>query len=87
MILGPNITGGTSYLPFVDTNDIDNKNPCYDAFRANTYLLTNFYYYAQSVKAYRWADIMLYANLSNFLYGSSNTVQPTSLVLNYVIKY
>lgn len=87
VILGPNITGGTSYLPFVDTNAINNKNPCYGAFRANAYQLTNAYYKDQSVAAYRWTDIMLYANLSNFLYGSSNTVQPTSLVLNYVIKY
>lgn len=87
MILGPNITGGSSYLPFVDTNAIDNKNPCYGAFRANIYQLTNFYYNGQSVAAYRWADLMLYANLSSSLYGSSNTVQPTSLVLNYVIKY
>lgn len=87
MFILPNITGGTSFLPFIDTSAIDNKNPCYDAFRANAYVLTNCYCKVQSVAAYRWADIMLYANLSNFLYGSSNTVQPTSLVLNYVIKY
>lgn len=86
-VLLPNILGKSSYLPFVDTSAIDNKNPCYDAFRANIYQLTCYYFIAQSVTKYRWADLMLYANLSSSLYGSSNTVQPPSLVLNYVIKY
>ena len=87
VILGPNIIGGSSYLPFVDTSAINNKNPCFNSFRANVYQLTNFYFTNQSVAKYRWADLMLYANLSSSLYGSSNTVQPASLVFNYMIKY
>lgn len=87
MILGPNINGCTSYLTFWETEFKDNKTPCFGAFKANAYQLTTLYSYPQNDADYRWTDLAIYANLSNFLYGSSNTVQPTSLVLNYVIKY
>ena len=87
-VLLPNIIGGSSYLPFESTTAIQNKNPAFGAFKAYqqvNLLVTDSKY--KNTNELRWADLWLYANLGNSLYGASNSVQPQSLVLNYVIKY
>lgn len=83
-VLLPNIIGTSSFLVFEST-DKDHQ-PCWDAFRAKTYQLTSFTYKSNGT-AYKWSDLCMDANLSNQQYGKSITVQPKSLVLNYVVKY
>lgn len=85
VILGPNITGRLSYIGHVDTGDINNTQPEHGAFRALNFQETVFA--TQTTKAIRWIDPSFNAALSNSIYKEFSTVQPESLVLNYVIKY
>lgn len=85
VILGPNITGHLSYIGHVDTGDINNTQPEDGAFRALKFGDTKFA--TQVTNATRWSDPAFNATLCNSIYKEPSTVQPESLVLNYVIKY
>lgn len=85
MILGPNITGGLTYIVHVDNSAMENKQPEYGAFKALRFQETSLA--TQSMSATRWSDPFFNAALSNSIYKDPSTVQPASLVLNYVIKY
>ena len=85
VILGPNITGKLQYLIHTDTSAINNTQPESGAFRALRFQSTSLA--AQTTTATRWSDPSFNAALSNSIYKEFSTVQPESLVLNYVIKY
>ena len=85
LVLLPNITGGLPYIIHVDTSAINNNQPETGAFRAVRFQKTTLA--AQTTSATRWTDPSFNATLSNSIYKEHSTVQPTSLVLNYVIKY
>ena len=81
----PNITGKLQYLIHTDTSAINNTQPESGAFRALSFQTTSLA--AQTTTATRWSDPSFNAALSNSIYKEFSTVQPESLVLNYVIKY
>ncbi len=74
VILGPNITGGFGQL---------NEISCGGVFyKGGTY--------AENIKTGQsWTNstVMFDATRVSSIYGASTTVQPYSLVLNYIIKY
>ena len=74
VILGPNITGGFGQL---------NETSCGGVFyKGGTY--------AENIKiGQSWTNstVMFDATRVSSIYGASTTVQPYSLVFNYIIKY
>ena len=74
VILGPNITGGFGQL---------NEISCGGVFyKGGTY--------AENIKTGQsWTNstVMFDATRVSSIYGASITVQPSSLILNYIIKY
>lgn len=74
VILGPNITGGFGQL---------NEISCGGVFyKGGTY--------AENIKtgqAWTNSTVMFDATRVSSIYGDSTTVQPYSLVFNYIIKY
>ena len=74
VILGPNITGGFGQL---------NEISCGGVFyKGGTY--------AENIKTGQsWTNstVMFDATRVSSIYGASTTVQPYSLVFNYIIKY
>ena len=85
VILGPNITGGLTYMSHGKTSDINDNQPEYGAFKALRFQETSLA--TQTTIATRWTDPFFNAALSNSIYKEFSTVQPASLVLNHVIKY
>ena len=76
VILGPNITGNL-YL-------VTGSNDCTGSFYFTSSTNSRI---SASVVANANNDIGFSASKSTSIYGNSTTVQPSSLVLNYVIKY
>ena len=85
VILGPNITGGLTYMGHVETSAINDNQPEYGAFKAIRFQKTSLA--TQTTIATRWTDPFFNAALSNSIYKEPSTVQSASLVLNHVIKY
>ena len=76
VILGPNITGNMSL--------VTGSSSCSGSFY---YISSTNSRISASVVANANNDIGFSASKSTSIYGNSTTVQPSSLVLNYVIKY
>lgn len=85
VILGPNITGSVKSL----------MSPTSEAWSASSY--TSGAFTAGNVKKLSTDivsgisdtefDLSFIASLSSSIYGNSTTVQPLSLIFNYIIKY
>ena len=86
MMLGPNITGTIEAASATGTHAVftnttgafsvgGNKRPTFPASVPAT------------VEVIRNTSVDLNASHSSSIYGNSTTVQPKSLILNYVIKY
>ena len=76
VILGPNITGNLHL--------VTGSNGCTGSFYFTSSTNSRI---SASVVANANNDIGFSASKSTSIYGNSTTVQPSSLVLNYVIKY
>ena len=76
VILGPNITGNLSL--------VTGSSSCSGSFYFTSSTNSRI---SASVVANINNDIGFSASKSTSIYGNSTTVQPSSLVLNYVIKY
>lgn len=76
----PNITGETGY--FVRNQDFPSTGALYN----NTHAITNLDSFAHE-KYLFIGTVGINANSSNTTYGSSSTVQPQSMVVQYLIKY
>ena len=76
----PNITGAMGSFFANDYNELDGalyNTGHYDA---------NMIYHDRDLKA-SFFNIVFNANKSNSIYGNSNTVQPNSFTVRYIIKY
>ena len=77
VILGPNITGRFGIV----------SGGIYGASGAFSRDSERYSRISASVVANAEAGINFFASNSNSIYGDSTTVQPKSLIFNYVIKY
>lgn len=74
VILGPNITGAFGQHELSGTKGAFYRDLlCYEKIRSSEQSSTH--------------SILFNANRSSAIYDNSNTVQPDSLVFNYMIKY
>lgn len=76
VILGPNITGNL----YLVTGSSSCSGSFYSISSTNSRISAN-------VVASANRDIGFSASKSSSIYGNSTTVQPNTLVLNYIIKY
>ena len=80
VILGPNITG-SSFVVSVNTN-WPSSSGCVDISSVgDSWRLVS----GSSVTV--WGGGKINASRSSLIYGNSTTVQPNSLVFNYIVKY
>ena len=79
VILGPNITGNFSLS---EMRPVEITNGAF--YTLTQHPVPNTYRSSGSGSSYVFG---FHAYLSNSIYNRSNSVQPSSLVLNYAIKY
>jgi hypothetical protein len=88
-MLGPNITGefGNDLNGAGGFWSVFSTEGCFATFKRDGYSVTNLTRIGGVDDYNQDTMVQLNASRSSSVYGKYNTVQPPSLVLNYMIKY